>query len=333
MTVRRRVLAILGAAALGVVWAGPAAAARTWRVGILDTHRRGSKDGTAERLIKAMRELGYVEGRDIEYVHRHPEGDWETFGAQLAAIAHELVRSRLDAIVASSTVSTKALQRATTTIPIVTNVGDPVGAGFAKSLVRPGGNITGVALASPELARKGFEYLKAIIPGDWTFAIAHGDEASDLRSLTSALEEGARSSAIRMRALSFKGMDAAQADRTLAAMRGQGIRVLSAMVAIPGIPDEGYDLLMARKYGLATGHNVGEDEVAKGALMSYAPDSEGADARKAFQLARILRGTPPGEIPFETPTTFRFTINRTTAKILGLTIPPGILLIADKVYE
>ena len=136
-----------------------------------------------------------------------------------------------------------------------------------------------------------------------------------------------------MRAVSFDGMDAGQADRALASMRGQGIRVLSAMVRIPGIPDEGYDLLMATKYGLATGHNAGEGEVAKGALISYSPDGVGVGARKAFQLARILRGTPPGEIPFETPTTYRLVINRATARILGLTIPPGILLVADKIYE
>jgi putative tryptophan/tyrosine transport system substrate-binding protein len=320
----------MGAAALGPLSLGLAAAAKVWRVGIVDTHPR-DKDGMGQRFVNAMRDLGYVEGRDIEYVHRYPKGDWVTFGAQLQVIANELVRSRLDAIVGSSTPSTKALQRATTTIPIVTNAGDPVGAGFAKSVARPGGNITGVALASPELFRKVFEYLKAIIPGDWTLATAH-DPTRDTRSLSLALEEGARACAIPVRAVSFAGMDAGQADRALASMRGKGIRVLSALVPIPGIPDEGYDLLMATKYGLATGHNAGEDEVAKGALMSYSPGGD-IEVRKAFQLARILRGTPPGEIPFETPATYRLVINRKTAGILGLTIPPGILLVADKIYE
>jgi len=332
MTVRRRVLGTLGAAALGALLPRPAAAAKVWRVGLLDGRPRGDKDGMVQPFVKAMRDLGYAEGRDIEYVERYIMGgaSWESQSTHLVGIAHELVRSRLDAIVASGTFATKTLQRATTTIPIVTNVGDPVGAGFAKSLARPGGNITGVALQTTYA--KAFQHLKAIIPGDWTFAIADGDQTRDVQSLISAVEEGARANAIPIRAMSLKGMDAGQADRSLASMRRQGIRVLLALDRIAGIPDEGYDLLMATKYGLVTAKSS-EDEVAKGALMSYDPDGEGTEARKAFQLARILRGTPPGEIPFETPTTFRLTVNRKTAKILGLTIPREILILADKIYE
>ena len=138
MTVRRRVLGTLGAAALGGLLPRPVAAAKVWRVGIFDTHARENKDGIGQRTVSAMRVLGYVEGRDIEYLHRHAGGgSWESHRTQTVAIARELVRSRLDAIIASGTGATKALQLVTTSIPIVTNVGDPIGSGFAKSLVRP----------------------------------------------------------------------------------------------------------------------------------------------------------------------------------------------------
>ena len=328
---RRR---FLSAAALCALLPRPAAAAKPWRIGIFDTHARGHDDGIAERLVKAMRERGYVEGRDIEYVHRHAAGGtWEFHRIQTAAIANELVRARLDAIVTAGTAATRALQRVTTTIPIVTNAGDPIGAGFAKSLVRPGGNITGLALAMPEIHGKALQYLKSIIPGDWTLAVAYWDGAGDSqKSLISAVEEGARACGIPTRTVSFKDMDARQADRTLASMRGQGIRALGAFTPIAGIPDEGYDLLMATKYGLATAP-AGEYDVVKGALLSYGPDGEGTEDRKAFQLVRILRGTPPGEIPWKTPTNYRLTINRTTAKILGLNIPREVMILVDKVYE
>ena len=329
---RRTILAGALAAGLGALWPGPVAAATVWRIGMLDGRPRGEQDSFAQRFVDAMRNLGYVEGRDIEYVHKTSDGRWETLGTQLAALAQELVRAKPDAIVCFSTVSTKAVQRATTTIPIVTNAGDPVRAGFAKSLVRPGGNITGVALATGEVYGKALEHLKSIIPGRWTLAIAHGDKTRDVRSLVAAVEEGARACGIPMREVSFVGMDAGQAARALASMRGQGIRVLSAWDPIAGLDDESYDLMMATKYGLATAP-AGEEEVNRGALMSYSPDGAGTEERKAAQLVRILRGTPPGEIPFETPTSYRLVINLTTAKILGLTIRREILLLADRVIE
>jgi putative tryptophan/tyrosine transport system substrate-binding protein len=323
----------LAAAALGALWHRPAAAARVWRVGILEAVPRGDEKSMAQRFVNAMRELGYAEGREVEYLHRHFDGDsWDSQRARLAVVARELVRSRPDAIVTAGTFPTKGLQLATTTIPIVTNAGDPVGAGFAKSLVRPGGNITGIALATPELSRKGLEQFKSIIPGNWALAIVYPDDTRDVRSLISAVEEGARACGIPIRAVSFKGQDARQADRALASMRSQGIRVLVAWDVIPGIAEEDSDLLLATKYGLAT-IAASEGHVERGALMAYSPEGERTEERKAFQLVRILRGTPPGEIPFETPTTFRMTINRKSAKILGLTIPREILLIADKVYD
>lgn len=334
---RRTILAgalAAGVAALGALWPRSAAAARIWRVGLVDTHPRGDGNGIAREFVDAMTRLGYLEGRDVEYLHRHLQripglGD-ETHAQRLAALAEDLVRERPDAIVTAGTPLTKALARATTTIPIVTNVGDAVGAGFARSIARPGGNITGVALAMGELYEKSFEHLKAIIPGPWSLASGVG-EYTHQQPYADTIAGAARKCAIPMRAVSFMGMDPAQADRALASLRSQGVRVLDYWGRIAGINEEDA-LQFATKYGLVVfpGH---PDQVPKGALLMHEAADEDAQQRKALQLVKILRGTPPGDIPFDTSTRFRLLLNRRTAGLMGFTIPREILLIADKVYD
>jgi putative ABC transport system substrate-binding protein len=310
-----------------------AAAAGIHRVGILSTLPRGREARIAREFAAIMGKLGFVEGRDVEYLHRNVEtGAYGTLAARLEEAADELVRARPDAIVTSGTFATTALARATATIPIVTNVGDPVRAGFAKSIARPGGNVTGLALAVPEVYEKTFAYLKAIIPGAWTLAIGVGDYTAEVVHFVLAVEEAARKSAIPMRKVDFRDMDAAQADGVLKAMRGQGIRVLSHWATIAGTPDDDYALLFATTYGLVTAPST-ERDVAKGALLSYAALGGDTDERKAVLLARILRGAAPGGIPFETPRHYRLSVNRRTAGLLKLTIPREVLLRAERVFD
>ena len=334
---RRTILAgalAAGAMGFGAFWPRFAAAARIWRIGLLDTHARGEADGIAREFVEAMTKLGYVEGRNVEYLHRHLQRDPglgdEARAPRLAALVEELVRARPDAIVTAGTPLTRVLARATTTIPIVTNVGDPVGAGFAKSIARPGSNITGVALAMGELYEKSFEHLKAIIPGPWSLATGVGEHAHQ-QPYADTIARAARKSAIPVRTVSFIGMDATQADRALASLRGQGVRVLDYWGRIAGINEEDA-LLFATRYGLVVfpGH---PDQVPKGALLMHEAADDAAQQRKALQLVKILRGTPPGDIPFDTSTRFRLLLNRRTAGLMGLTIPREILLIADKVYD
>ena len=327
---RRAILAVAlatGAAGLGALQPPSATAANVRRVAILDAHPRGHKEGIGQHFIGEMAKLGYVEGKDIEYLYRH-EDDWS--GPRLAVLCGEIVRARPEAIVTTGTPLTRALARATSTIPIVTNVGDPVGAGFAKSIAKPGGNITGLALASPELYEKTFDYLKAMIPGNWALAVAAGNLES--KPLVRAMVDAAQKHGIPIRRAAFEGLDARQADRTLAAMRGQGVRVLILREKVAGIPDEDNDLLLAAKYGLVT---IVRDEeaVSRGALMMYFPVALDAEDRRAAQVVRILRGTPPGEIPFHTPSRYALLVNRRTARLLGLTIPREILSLADQVYD
>ena len=276
-----------------------------------------------EEFLAGMKKLGYVEGKDVEYLRRYPDSDDDQ---SLQRIADELVRAKPDVIVTAGTWLTTKLARATSTIPIVTNVGDPVGAGFAKSLARPGGNITGWSQGTT-LYEKQLEYLKAIIPGKWALALAVDDSVKDAMPLVRALQEAARKTDIPVRTVSFQGMNAAQADRAIAAMRGQGIRVFSPMAEIAGFPADTFEY--TQNYGLVI-HPSGGDSRE---LLSYWSVDDDAQERKAAQVVRILRGTPPGEMPFETPTRYRLTVNRTTARLLGVTIPTDILLRADQVYD
>ena len=287
----------------------------------------------ANEIAEAMRQLGFLDGKNIEYLHRFPKDeDHRERLKQIPALAAELVRASPHVLVAGGTALTTALVRATSTIPIVTSMGDPVGAGFAKSLARPGGNVTGVALASRELYSKHYEYLKAMIPGNWGVAYIVGDANPHQEGLMQADEHAARQNGIPVHRVSVKGMSAAEADRLLAAMKGQGIRAVAPWVPIPGLSRKD---LAGRfiKYGLVS-VDASEEGVARGdVLMAYDSADEDTGYRKASVVARILRGTPPGEIPFELPTRFRLVISASAAKALGLTIPEWLRLRADHIYE
>lgn len=328
---RRRTLAALGALALaGVLPPAARAAPRIRRVGMFDSHPRGSPEGQADEFATAMNRLGYVEGRDVEYLHRVlPPGIADP--PRLDAIAAELVRARPEAMIANGTDATSALARATASIPIVTNMGDPVGAGLARSLARPGGNVTGVALANPETFTKTFDFLKSIIPGRWSYAMVLPDQATRLGPVERGVEDAARSSSIPVTRMVVHGKSAGEVEAGFAAMRGQGIRAVGIHAPLPGIGRRDH-VGFALRHGLVITPTI-EAEVAGGALLSYQPTYDDVVERKASQLARILRGTPPGEIPFEMPSKFRLTVNTKTARALGYRIPPSLLVLADKVYE
>ena len=318
-----------GGAALGAFWPALALARERRRVGMLEFVPRGHERSISTEFVAAMAKLGFAEGKDIEYLHRSPERFEGGYNQRLGVLAEELVRARPDAIVTAGTYPTKAVASVTRTIPIVASLGNPVQAGFARSMSRPGGNVTGVALNSPEIYGKAFDYLRAIIPGNWSLAIAVDDDTHTLQSLILAVEEAARQRSIPMRTVNFQGMDAARADRTLVSLRREGIRVLSPFATVAGVPD---DVLYTTKYGFATIPSD-EDTVARGGLLGYFSQDDDVNQRMAAQVARILRGTPAGDIPFETPRRVLLLLNRKAAATLGVTIPREILVLADKVYD
>jgi len=316
---RRAAVAVLCALALS-----PRAAvtARVWRIGVLDFGSKSEEGSLVTQLAKAMAALGYIEARNIAYDCRYADGDI----ARVAVLAAEIVRTRPDAIVAPGTPAATALMRETSRIPILTTAADPVRSGLAVSLARPGRNVTGLSTASPESIVKSLELLKAIIPGRWTLAILVGDDL--MQFFAPFYEEAARRNGIPSVTMRLK--DKGEVDRAFASMRGQGIRIVVGLSFPPGY-DETTQPALLKTSGVSF---IGsEDMVAKGALLSYYEKHANSTERLAEQLDRILRGTPPGEIPFELPNTFRVTINLTTARALGFTVPQDVLLRVDRVYE
>jgi putative ABC transport system substrate-binding protein len=322
---RRRALGALAAATLAAGFpTGVAMAAGVRRVGLFFLRPGATDEEGPRNLMAIMATLGYVEGKDVVYLRQYIDPATGPTPDHLASLAVELVKSGPEAIVTDGTAATGALARATSTIPIVTNVGDPVAAGFAKSLARPGGNVTGVTLASRETFEKELELLKSLIPGSWGIALIVGEHT--VAAILPMIEDAARRNSIPLRKMSFR--DQGEEDRELRRMRSQGIRAVAhigytATFAPPPILlEHGLTALFSQETG-----------VARGALLSYEALGEDVVERKAHQLARILRGTSAAELPFEAPTRFRLAVNLRSAKTLGLKIPRDVLLRADKVYE
>ena len=295
------------------------------RIGFLTT---AAGDPSAEAFRQGLRELGYVEGKNILIEYRYAEGTSEP----LSELAEELVRLKVDVIVTTSTEPSLGAQRATRTIPIVMGGGgDPVAAGLVASLARPGGNITGVTTISVDLSGKRLELLKEATPKTSLVAVlwiptARGNKLqmketeaaadslglhlqpagvegpNDFESAFSAINRGGASSLIVLNSPMFASHRARIAD-------------LAAKSRLPAIyPTSGY--------------------VHEGGLMSYGPNISDQYRRAAYYVDRILKkGAKPADLPVETPTKFELVINLKTAKQIGLTIPESVLYRVDRVIK
>jgi ABC-type uncharacterized transport system substrate-binding protein len=293
------------------------------RIGIL---RSGSPpDPFVDAFRQGLRELGYVEGQSISIEYRWAEGRDE----RLPGLVADLVRLKVDVIVAGMQQALLA-KHATTTIPIVMPVSnDPVGAGLVASLARPGGNVTGLAFLSEELPGKWMELLKETLPGVARVAVLWhlANEAGQLKVSDAA----ARSLGVRLQALKVQRSDDlrpafadAQKDRA------EALVVLSS----PFFFAHRTRLVeLAAKYRLPTIYNQREFVVGSGGLMSYGPNLRDQFRRAAAYVDKILKGAKPADLPVEQPTKFELVINLKTAKALGLTIPPSVLGRADQVIE
>jgi putative tryptophan/tyrosine transport system substrate-binding protein len=319
--------AFLGTVAVGFLIAPPAAAAqpagRSPRIGIL---RPGSPpDPLLDAFRQGLRELGYDEGRNISIEYRWAEGRDE----RLSGLAAELVRLKMDVIVAGVG-AVEAVKRVTTTIPIVMPVStDPVRAGLVTSLARPGGNITGVTTLSGELPGKWLELLKEAVPGISRVAVLW-DSAGDPSQVRTS-EAAARSLDVRLHVLKVNRADNVESAFVEARKREAG-----ALIVV-GSPL--FYVHRARLVELAARHRIPtiyaqrEFVVGSGGLMSYGADYRHLFQRAATYVDKILKGAKPGDLPIEQPTKFELVINLKTAKALGLTIPPAVLARADEVIQ
>src|SRR5436309_7665706 len=276
-------------------------------------------------FLAGLRELGWIEGKTIAIEYRSANWNVEL----LDDLAEELVRMKVDIIFAAgATAPLSAARRATTTIPIVmTSAPDPVGQGWVKSLARPGGNVTGGSNMTPELSLKRLELLKEVVPRITRLAV--------LWTPAAALELRATRAAAPKLGFTLKLMEVRNADdlaRTFAVLekeRPDGLTMLfdSLTTGYRGLVGD-----FAKKHKLPTVFGAREF-VEAGGLMSYAPDIAEGFRLAATYADRILKGAKPGDLPVQQPTKFELVINLKTAKALGLTIPPTVLLQADKVIE
>jgi putative ABC transport system substrate-binding protein len=330
---RRRFLVISLTGALAAP--GGAAAqptARTRRVGFLTLNAETSGTGpvTREALRQALKELGYDEGKNLALEVRFADGRREL----LAGFALELLRSRVEVIVTLGTPATVAARDATTSVPIVfIAVGDPVGSGFAASLARPGGNLTGFSFAGPELAAKNLELLKHAAPDAARVAvlIAGGGDQPLTRAVWAELERAAPVLHVTLQRVQVPPLTE-RLDEALAALRARRPDALLTLNDPFFFVHRERILATATELRLPTMFQT-TDYARAGGLLAYVPNIPDQASRAGTYVDRILKGARPADLAIQLPTKFDLTVNLKTARALGLTIPPSLLARADQVIE
>ena len=298
---------------------------KTARIGYL-TFRSGPSH-LDEAFRQGLRELGYVEGQNIAIEYR-----WADFKPDRAsALAVELVRLNVDVIVSTGGLPpVLAAKRATETIPIVFEVGDPVGNGVVTRLDRPGGNLTGLDNFMGELNVKRLELLKEAAPGISRVAVLANPAGPATARRLKEVEGAAR--ALRLKLHVLEARERQEIDAAFAAMARERAEALLVLT------DPMFDAQGERIVDLAAKHRLPgifflREFVEAGGLLSYSPNFAATRQRLATYVDKILKGAKPGDLPIEQPTKFELVINLKTAKTLGLTVPPSLLLRADRLIE
>jgi putative ABC transport system substrate-binding protein len=296
------------------------------RIGFQSAAFPSANAARIEAFRQALRELGYVEGKNIVIEYRYAEGKLD----RLSELAAELVRLKVDVIVTAAPSSTRAAKKATSTIPIIMAFdNDPVGSGFVASLARPGGNITGLSNLAPEISGKQLELLKEIVPRLSHVAVLRTSTLTSAQVLKE-MELAAGALGVKLQYLDV--LDPKDIETAFqAAGKGRADAVLA--LASPILESHRTQVVeLAAKSRLPTIYHVAEF-VEAGGLMSYGVSFIDLYRRAATYVDKILKGAKPADLPVEQPMKFEFIINLKTAKQIGLTIPPNVLVRADKVIK
>jgi putative ABC transport system substrate-binding protein len=319
----------LGAALLALFLVIPSrageaqSAVNTARIGYLSPLSAEADIPRREAFRQGLRALGYIEGQNAVIEARYADGIFE----RLPELAAEIVRLRVDVIVAAPSSAVRAAQQATQTIPIVMAFsGDPVGERFVTGLARPGGNITGHSTAVAEIASKRVEFLKTIAPK--LSHVAHLINQQITRRAVAETEAAGRTLAVQVTTVSVG--DPRQIERAFASMHRARVDGLIVALTLQDHWQQIVDLALKNRLPTVSGPR---EFVEGGGLMAYGPHYPELFRGAATYVVKILKGAKPSELPIEQPTKFEFVINRKTAKALGLTIPPSLLLQADHVVE
>jgi putative tryptophan/tyrosine transport system substrate-binding protein len=280
-----------------------------------------------EAFRQALRELGYVEGKNIVIEWRRAEGKFD----QLPDLATELVRLKVDVIVTAGGASTRPAKEATVTIPIVmASDNDPVGSGFVASLARPGGNITGLSQMAPELAGKRLELLKEIVPKLSRVAVLGELKNPGNAQALRETELAAGAFGVQLQSFDVRGLKDIETGFQ-AAIKGRADAVL--MLGGPVATAQRVQIVEIAAKNRLPAIYPQSDYMDVGGLMFYGPSISDLFRRAATYVDKILKGAKPADLPVEQPTTFEFIINLKAAKQIGLTIPPNVLVRADKVIK
>jgi putative tryptophan/tyrosine transport system substrate-binding protein len=304
-------------------------AGRVARVGLLFVSSREAAFKTLEAVRQGMRERGWVEGQNLLFEERWAEGKVE----RLATFAEDLVRLKVDVIVATTHQAALAAKNATIAIPIVMiSFDDPVRTGLVASLARPGRNITGLTNADVEIVSKQLQMLSEIVPNLSRVAALKNPIDPITATWLNEAERAARSLRARVQGFEVRGPDDLEA--AFAAMARKRVDALLVAMGGSGFLFRHRSRLttLAAKHRLPTVFPF-RAWVEAGGLMSYGPDPYDLQRRVGIYVDKILKGAKPGDLPIEQSTKFEFVINLKTAKALGLTIPPSLLARADQVIE
>jgi putative ABC transport system substrate-binding protein len=280
-------------------------------------------------FLQALRELGWHEGQNLVIERRYAEGKLD----RLPALAAELVGLKVDLIVAGGASAIRAAQQATSIIPIVmTGSADAVRAGFVASLARPGGNITGMSGMASVIIAKWLELLKEAVPGVSCVAVLADPANPNTPWMVSEAELAARALGVRLSILTLERPDPSTLEPAFAALTTE--RAEAVMV----LPAERFFVHRNRLVDLVAHHQLpaiygGRGFVEAGGLMSYDSNVTEGFRRAATYVDKILKGAKPADLPVERPMRFDLVINLKTAKALGLTIPPTLLMLADEVIR
>jgi putative tryptophan/tyrosine transport system substrate-binding protein len=326
--VRRRAFISLigGAAAAWPLAARAQQPERMRRIGFLALAPASASARRLEALRGGLRDLGYIEGKNIVLEFR-----WADSAAQLAGLAAELVRMNVDVIFAQSSTMVEAARQATNTIPIVFAIhADPVGLGHVASLARPGGNITGLSMLQTDLVTKELEILKEALPHAARIGVLWNPTTPSHPLALKAIEATSIKLGVRLHMAPARGVeDFAGAFSSMTQERVDGFLVVGSPLFSAQRAGLGELTLKHRLPGM---FGLKED-VEAGGLMSYSADTLDLFRRSAFYIDHIFKGEKPADLPVQQPTKFQLVINLKTAKTLGLEVPPMLLARADEVIE
>ena len=300
---------------------------KVYRIGFLAGGLPSTSKSNVEGLRQGLQDLGYVEGQNFILDFRWGEGRND----RLVELASELVRSNVDVIVTAGEPAIRAAKQATTTVPIVMSaVGDPVGAGFAASLARPGGNITGVSNLAVEMTGKWLELLREMVPRLSYAAVLWNPANPTHHAFWKEAQNAARTMGIKVLGIEFGSPDDFEKGfAEMALKKVNGVLVLPDPVTGSNRVTLAARLAKHRLPGIA----LFRESAEAGFLLSYGVNAFNNHRRAAYYIDKILKGAKPGNLPIEQGTKFELVINLKTAKALGLTIPQSLLVRADELIE